>query len=549
MSGLIDSSGQSFDRLGSNDPDLEGYFDLGGLEIPDGADAATYQITVEPVDPLLSQAVGPYGPWQVQPSGAPVATTVTIARGGDLQQDILMLNSALPKPDWFGPQSFASPAPVPAGGEWAGSLSGYGDADYFRFSGRTDRTLSVEVTALNESGSATQSKAMPVIGIWTLANPGGLAESGTPLAFNGSPLGTTRLDVALAATTDFRMGISDYRGDGRPDFRYRARIFYADHIAPSRSSAGGGSAFIAGFGFRANTSVRIGGVNAPPLGVSGNRMLVAAPPKPDGIQNVDLSDPATGASSTMTGVLIYGAAPTDTIKFFSGPNPPIPVGGEAPNPIRVQVLAADGVTPVAGATVRLLSTPAVAFSACGGVSSCSVLTDQSGQIVTRATLLAAGATTITAQLAPASYSPPKQVQATLVSSPAAVVDIALSSPGAWIASGATLDVPLIARVLSSGTPQSGRVVNYQLTQGSATLSSSTGTTDAGGFAATTLHIAAMAGEVQVNACVAPDNKPCQAFHAFSVAASSLRLQPVAGSLQYVPAGQSFQPVTLRVLDT
>src|SRR5207244_1193487 len=40
-----------------------------------------YQLTVEPVDPTWSQLVGPYGPWQVQPSGTaqPIIVTTNLA--------------------------------------------------------------------------------------------------------------------------------------------------------------------------------------------------------------------------------------------------------------------------------------------------------------------------------------------------------------------------------------------------------------------------------------------------------------------------------------
>ena len=60
--GFNDSRGQVFDRFGSDDPGVEGFFDLAGLEIPDGTGSAQYQLSVEALDPLWSQAAGPYGP-------------------------------------------------------------------------------------------------------------------------------------------------------------------------------------------------------------------------------------------------------------------------------------------------------------------------------------------------------------------------------------------------------------------------------------------------------------------------------------------------------
>ena len=50
-------------------------------------------------------------------------------------------------------------------------------------------------------------------------------------------------------------------------------------------------------------------------------------------------------------------------------------------------------------------------------------------------------------------------------------------------------------------------------------------------------------------CVAPANKPCQIFSATAVPPSSLRLQPVGGSTQILPVGQTFQPLTVRVTDS
>ena len=55
--------------------------------------------------------------------------------------------------------------------------------------------------------------------------------------------------------------------------------------------------------------------------------------------------------------------------------------------------------------------------------------------------------------------------------------------------------------------------------------------------------------MQVSACVAPANMPCQIFFVTAVPPSMLRLEPVAGSAQVLPAGRHFQPVTVRVVDS
>jgi hypothetical protein len=317
---------------------------------------------------------------------------------------------------------------------------------------------------------------------------------------------------------------------------------------PARTSAGANTPIaIQGLGFLANTAVGIAAASPPLAAISAQQMLINAPPMADGIQDVVLTDASTGASSTMTGVLTYGAGPTDTIVLLPGPNPAIPVGGQITNPIRVQVLASDGQTPVPGASVFFTSAPAVAFSACGGGASCTVVTDQSGQAATGLTVLAPGGITITAKLAPASYTNPRQVQTTIVGR-SSTLDISLSSVFAFIAQGATLNLPITARLLSNGSPLGGRTVNYSVMKGAGTFSSVTVNTDANGYATSNLQLVALSGDVQVSACVAPGNAPCQIWNATAVPVSALQLQPVSGSTQVVGVGAGFAPVAVRVTD-
>ena len=128
------------------------------------------------------------------------------------------------------------------------------------------------------------------------------------------------------------------------------------------------------------------------------------------------------------------------------------------------------------------------------------------------------------------------------------LDISLSSAYAFIAQGATLNLPITARVLSNGSPVIGRPVNYSVMKGSGTFSSSTVNSDSNGFATTTLQLAALSGDVEVSACVAPANAPCQIWSAVAVPLSVLQLQPVAGDVQVVAAGTNFGPFTVRVTD-
>ncbi|HVO61679.1 MAG TPA: IPT/TIG domain-containing protein [Terriglobales bacterium] len=555
ITGFTDAKGNRWDRFGSNDTSVEGLFDFAGLEFPDGKDVATYQLTVEAIDTTWSQALEPYGPWQVKPSGSVAPVLVTVTRGGDVQQDLFMTGSASVESDMREPESFTVPAKLPAAGDWLGTLSGYSDADYFWFPGRANRTLSVQVTALDESGAPTEDKARPVIGLWGLASPPGTIPGvATPTAFNATTYGMSALQGLWAAqlntTANFRLGIADERGDGRPDYAYHARLFYADTITPTRVAAGGGTIVgIRGYGFSGSTSVTMGGVSASVASRTANLVVGATPALPDGVFDVVLAD-ATGASSSMTSVLTYGAGPNDTIVLLGGSNPQVAAGSEAPNPVVVRVLAPDGITPVSGASVYFNTSPAAALSVCGGASSCTVLSDEFGVASTRITPTAAGVVTIEAVLAPASYSSPKRVQTTL-SAQTSALDLALLAPSRWVAQGGSVDTILTARVVSYGSPLSGKTVNFQVMMGSANLSSASATSDAHGYASTTVQLRNLSAQVQVSACIGPSNVPCAKYplNIYPVPLSSLRMEAIAGSAQLVPVGQAFQPVVVRVTDS
>jgi hypothetical protein len=117
----------------------------------------------------------------------------------------------------------------------------------------------------------------------------------------------------------------------------------------------------------------------------------------------------------------------------------------------------------------------------------------------------------------------------------------------WIASGATLSVPLTARVVSFGSPKIGSTVNFAIMQGSASLSAPSAVTNSSGYTSVSLNLTNFSGAVLVSACVMPGNNPCQTIAGNSVTANMVNLQAVAGTGQVV-TGLSFQPMTVRVTD-
>ncbi|HTP85348.1 MAG TPA: Ig-like domain-containing protein, partial [Bryobacteraceae bacterium] len=548
ITGFNDELGDPYSEWGSTATAVEGFFDLAGLQLPNGG-SAQYQLSVEPLDPTWSTWVGPYAPWQVTPSGFPAPIVVTVTAGQDVQQDILMSRSAQPVPQWFSSATWTTPAAVPAAGDWMGSLDSYGDAPYFLLPVQANRTLSVAVAALDESGKASESKAQPVIGLWAASDPQGTP----PPAFTSSPFNTatpglTRLDAQVATSSNFLIGISDLRGDGRPDYHYQAHVLYADSVSPARLSVSGGAIVVQGTGFAPGLTATVGSATATPLAAGAGQIILFAPAHSDGPQSITITDPITGASSSMSSVLTYGAAASDTITLAGGGlNPSTPVGTQATKPVTVRVMAADGLTPINGATVGWTASNSLQLSACNGASSCSTTTDQSGYALSWLTPVAVGTATITATLAPGVYSPAKSVSATL-NAVESSSDIGVLTQYLWISQGATVSVPLTARVLGNGTPKNNVKVNFTVVTGSGSLSAASAQTNASGYATVTLSLTQFTSMVQVSACVAPANAPCQPFYVNPVPLSQQNLQPVAGAGQ-VSTGPAFQPVAVRVTDS
>lgn len=547
--GFLDAEGLPCDFFGSDDPALQGTFDLAGLEIPDGAGSAKYQLSVESIDRNWSEGVGPYAPYQVALSGSFTSVVVTVQPGADVAQDILMQGSAIAGVHPGSGGTYATPAKLPQGGGWGAWISGYGDADWFQFPVRANRTASVAATAWDESSQPTQSKLMPVIGIWQLSDQSGNpAPAATTTAFNTFVPGMTRLDAEFKADDVYRLGITDLRGDGRPDYFYVANVLYADSLTPPRVGLQGGPVTVKGLSFNQGLQIAVGPASGTVLRVSANDLQATLPPgQMDGVATIVVSDPATGGFSQMKDALTYGAAANDQLLGLQLSEPATPVGAEAANPIRVRAVAADGATAVAGATIAWSTTNGAILSACGGASSCSVFTDEAGTAATGVTPTATGTSTITAALAPASYNPPQSKQATVVGT-VSNLDLAAVDPTKWIARGATLDVALSVRVLKEGVPQSNVGITFRVEKGAAGLSAGSGSSDDAGYASTITHLSNHSADVQVSACVAPGNNPCQTFTMFATPSSRWTLEAVGGSRQIVPAGQAFQPLALRVTD-
>jgi hypothetical protein len=216
--------------------------------------------------------------------------------------------------------SYTNPAPLPQGGGWNSWTSGYGSSDFFVFNVQANRTASVAVTALDEHGAPTESKLQPVIGIWELSDDtGDPAPAATPSAFNSETFAVSRLDAQFTVTEAYKVGIADYRGDGRPDYAYQASLLYSDSITPARLSLAGGVTTLAGIGFIPGLEVDNGVASGVVLTEFATQLQISLPGASiDGVATVEVTDPATGSFSQMQSALTYGAAASDLLQLIQG---------------------------------------------------------------------------------------------------------------------------------------------------------------------------------------------------------------------------------------
>jgi hypothetical protein len=153
---------------------------------------------------------------------------------------------------------------------------------------------------------------------------------------------------------------------------------------------------------------------------------------------------------------------------------------------------------------------------------------------------------IAATLAPGVYSPPKSVSV-LLNAIEHSIDIGALNPNVWISQGATITVPLTARVLSNGSAQSNVQVIYFLVAGSGTLSAASAQTNVNGCATVNLSVSEIASQAEVMTCVS-GGSPCSPFNFYVTPLAQQNLQAVAGAGQ-ISTGQAFQPVVVRVMNS
>ncbi len=409
VSPLLTAATDAPGSMGTLDQGQLGNFDLAYLPVPNGEYSQNLMVTTEPVNPLYigEHSVGPYAPGMVAPSGtAPAVPTVFgVYVGGNGTVNVVVPTAAAKCGDGAD-GTMSMPAQAAVSGWWNGLLCGYGHASYVSADVKPGRTFTVEVTALDEQGLPTTTKAMPVIGVY--APTDGVSDSpsvgAAASAFQGMGTGMTTVQGATGQLSNVRIGIADERGDGRPDFAYQARLFYADSVTPSRIAPAGGQMTISGSGFRTGNAVLINGVAVTVASWTSSVIVVDVPAMAITQANdkigVDVTvwDRTTGATSTITAALTYDSSSSlpKAMRLISVQQASMYVGDLATTPFAVQIVAADGVTPVVGESVVFSAgTGKVRYAACGEAT-CAVRTDVNGMASSSVTPTSAGTITLQA---------------------------------------------------------------------------------------------------------------------------------------------------------
>ena len=545
VTGTTDASGNALTRFGSTAQSQEGYFDLRYVPLPPGMTSADYQITFEPVNPLYTgnYAVTPYGTGQVTPSGTmPTITLGSLGPNGTFTENVTIANAA-DDAESGADGSEASPASVPESGEWTGRMTGYGHSGWFQWWARANREFTVEAQALDETGAETENKAQLVIGAWNGSDAvGTTAVTGTEQPFNGPVPGLTTLPVVTVADGEVRIGLEDFRGDGRPDYAYRGRVLYADSVTPARLPAAGGQIVIHGMGFGANCVVTVNDEPATVTSMTPNTIVATAPASggATGMVLVEVEDTRTLGVTAIADGLSYDANGNDAISLVTAPMGGVPMG--VPEPLTVRAMDVASQTPAPGDTVTVALTEGTAALGCGQ-STCSATTAGDGTATVMVTATSPALAQITASLTDGS-----SVLAEFTG--AAPAAIAALTPNLYVALGATARWPTQAMVLSpAGAPLGGQTVTWTAESPGLTVQASQTASNAEGVAANVITAGPFSASVAAttNACLAGTSS-CVAFTATPVDPQTAALVAWSGTAQYVPAGQAFAPVVLHVTD-
>jgi hypothetical protein len=552
VTGTDDAWGNPLARFGSSNWWVAGAYDLGGLEIPAGQTSADYQITFTALNPEYTGglAVSPELLGAPAPSGTLATVVLRGLKAGEVwPQSFNISTSAVAGAGMGG--SFSAGNSVPASGSWSSTLNPYGDVDWFELAVRPARQFSVITVAQNEAGVASQSKAMPLIGVWFAGDAAGVtADFSTPQAFDSVSAGTTVLEVQAPAADGAQaypilLAIADARGDGRPDYAYSGRILYADSVEPAVVPSSGGVVTLTGMGFVPGDTVMVNGAAAKVLSQTAEQLELRVPASAvTGAADIQVNDPS-GGQAVLDGALAYGVAPANTVHVISSLGGGVfssgAVGAQAPGTFAVQAANWQG-SPTAGAAVTFSATNGGSLSVCNGASRCTVTASASGYVLTALTPTAVGTTVVSAALADGASAQSSWVAYMSEES------IQFAQTSLSVEPGVSIHWPVSVTALSNGTPMTSVAVKFELSSGTTGLAGGESTTNAVGLATYDFALPSLASgaTLQVQACL-PD-KTCASLVITCEAPVYPLVIPIAGTVQIVAATSQFSPLQLQITD-
>ena len=541
--GFDDASGNPLSMWGSNDPAMQGYFDLSGIPLPPGVTSATYQVSFEAIDPLyiLTDSVGPYMQGQVNPSGTLNAVDLRGMVAGSAQT-LTIAPLGTPTPgfnDAIG--TVAEPRPMPAAGLWCGRLSQVGQTDWFTFPVRGSRTFTIVTQATDETGTPSNQKAMPSIGIWDAFDVAAATAVVSTPGLNGLATGETWLQVNTYAADMVRVGVADTRGDGRPDFSYNGWVLYADTVEPARLPLSGGPMVIHGMGFRLTDTVLVGGQAALITSISPTEITAIAPAAATGTTgsvDVEVDDaPVFYAFAVIPGGISFDSGIGDALTLVTAPSNTVPIG--VPVPFAVQVL--DGtLAPAGGVTVTYSVVSGTATLACGQPT-CQVTATGDGRAQMNVTAKNSSLSIVTASLTNGS-----SLEAQFSGGTPPV--LSSLTPRLSLAAGTTLNWTVQALALIKGSPAAGQSVQWTTATGIVAQSAAV-LTDSTGVATQMLTVGPLAeGQlVTVKACV-NGTTSCTTFSVIGARSEYATMISVSGTSQTIAATGTPSQVVFRVFD-
>ncbi len=280
-------------------------------------------------------------------------------------------------------------------------------------------------------------------------------------------------------------------------------------------------------------AVRFGACTATPCSVQtdGNG-VVSTSVTPTGMGLVTLT--ATGLAGTVT--VSFTSAP-ESIRVVSAPAGTIGLGQPAATPFSVQVLAGDGVSPVAGETVLFAGSAGVVFSACGGAS-CPVVTNALGIASTAVTANAAGTVSLAATASTSSTSVQFTAAAQAISAVRGTEYVAAEAVVNW--------TPQIVLSDSSG-PTAGVLVSWSGTPGMI-FGGPSSAASSQGSAQMAATLGPLAAGMTASGTACAWGAVCSALAAVGVGPAQFQVSVLSGAVQAVPASGTLGVLTIQVTD-